>query len=804
MTFLHAGLALAGVIAVAVPILIHLLSRRRRKPIEWAAMRFLLEAFRRHRRRLRIEQLLLLATRCLIVLLLGLALARPLLEQTGLAGFGGGRAVFIVIDDGLVSQTRHPETGLTAFEAHIERAASIIESLETTDMVGVVRAARPAGGLVSPPSSDHTAVLRLLETLEPSDAPTDLREALRVTRDAIETIEHDRDRAVVYLLSEFRRGSVALDEPLGDGLADLGDRVTLLASPPVDQPVSNVRIREIDPIRPVMLTGQQDGSGQVTVRLERDGVDLGAATSRVELGSAGWRQPLVRTLNWQPGQSSGTVEFLIDVSDDAVGSTTGEGDRATRSPGGGLLLTAQTEADALPADNRSMFALDLRDRIRALVIDRRTFGVERSLDRLPAGRWIRRSLQPIENGPIEVIEVEPAALDERDLRLADVAVASRPDLLTDHGWAALRAYVDRGGLLIITPPGEATVHQWVDRLNSALDLNWPVSIEIDTADTDAPHTLAAQQPASEILRLISSELGDLARSVVAWRRLNISTTDAIDATRESALLRFADGAPLLIAGSPDAADGDASDAARSDDDDTVSRGLVAMLTVAPELEWTNLPAQPLMVPLFQELVRQGVGVLRGSNQITIGSNASMTAALGRSGIGRSAASDAIGPDDRVIALDDRGRPLADLHRAGVYRLRDVGRQPIGDVVVQIDPDAARTAPQQASSVSGWLNAAATNGGTVADGGAGAGWRFIDTGDPAAALRDRSTGMALAGWLLAALLTLVLLELVMARYFSHALSPSASATDQRFGTGTGTSAGSGSGQPGFATPSGGAA
>ena len=46
MTFLHPGILVAGLLAVAIPILIHLLLRRKRQPVKWGAMRFLLEAYR--------------------------------------------------------------------------------------------------------------------------------------------------------------------------------------------------------------------------------------------------------------------------------------------------------------------------------------------------------------------------------------------------------------------------------------------------------------------------------------------------------------------------------------------------------------------------------------------------------------------------------------------------------------------------------------------------------------------------------------------------------------------------------------
>ena len=61
--------------AVSIPIIIHLLNRKRFRVVTWAAMRFLLAAQRKNSRRMRLEQIILLAVRCLAVLLLVLAMA---------------------------------------------------------------------------------------------------------------------------------------------------------------------------------------------------------------------------------------------------------------------------------------------------------------------------------------------------------------------------------------------------------------------------------------------------------------------------------------------------------------------------------------------------------------------------------------------------------------------------------------------------------------------------------------------------------------------------------------------------------
>src|SRR5436309_13210065 len=58
--FANAAL-LYGLAAASVPIIIHLLNRRKYREVTWAALRFLLAAIRKNPRRIRIEQLILLA-----------------------------------------------------------------------------------------------------------------------------------------------------------------------------------------------------------------------------------------------------------------------------------------------------------------------------------------------------------------------------------------------------------------------------------------------------------------------------------------------------------------------------------------------------------------------------------------------------------------------------------------------------------------------------------------------------------------------------------------------------------------------
>jgi len=88
-----------GAALVALPILIHLLNRRRYVVVPFAAMSFLLAAFKSRRRRLRMENLLLLLLRCLLVLLAALAMALPFVpEDSPLAALSGGRRELVLIN----------------------------------------------------------------------------------------------------------------------------------------------------------------------------------------------------------------------------------------------------------------------------------------------------------------------------------------------------------------------------------------------------------------------------------------------------------------------------------------------------------------------------------------------------------------------------------------------------------------------------------------------------------------------------------------------------------------------------------
>jgi hypothetical protein len=99
--FTNPGYLAAAAALISAPIIIHLINRMRFKRIRWAAMEFLLKAQKRNRRRLIIEQLLLLALRCLLVALVGLLVMR--FVGFSFADFAAKQALHIVLVDDTLS-----------------------------------------------------------------------------------------------------------------------------------------------------------------------------------------------------------------------------------------------------------------------------------------------------------------------------------------------------------------------------------------------------------------------------------------------------------------------------------------------------------------------------------------------------------------------------------------------------------------------------------------------------------------------------------------------------------------------------
>ncbi|MEZ6013945.1 MAG: BatA domain-containing protein [Planctomycetota bacterium] len=175
--FVHPALA-AGAALAAVPVIIHLLNRQRHRPVPWAAMRFVLAAYRRTRRRVQLENLLLLLLRALAIAALALAIARPFATGGGpLTALREARRDLVLVVDGSAS-TGYRDGLSTVFDRIRERATALVDELDGArgDRVQIVFAG--AWPRLSSWSTPEEARVLLTTLTTPTDEPLALAAAL--------------------------------------------------------------------------------------------------------------------------------------------------------------------------------------------------------------------------------------------------------------------------------------------------------------------------------------------------------------------------------------------------------------------------------------------------------------------------------------------------------------------------------------------------------------------------------------------------------------------------------------------------
>lgn len=765
MTFLSPILASVGLACVAIPIIIHILMRRRRRPIQWAAMRFLLEAYRQHKRRLKLEQILLLASRCLVVALVALALGRPLLGKAGILGGRGAVTLYLLIDNGLASSARPAEGGaVSALDRHKAAAKSLLDQLDPAsgDRAALIALGGPAQSIVSPPSSSAAAVAELVRTLAPTDSPTDIPGAIAAVRESLNG--HAGENAghqIIVVLSDFLSGSADTERKL----AEIGRRegVLLMASAPAGTGASNVTIASLEPDRPVLLAAAEGPASQQTpvrllLRRSGPGAAEAAATTvhltfQTETASGlSTGVPAGQTVvRWAPGQTEATATATAELA--------GAGRAA-----GPALLTATIDADAVGGDNAWRRPIEVRRSLRIGLVAPRRLGAIPSLQQYEPADWYRAALQPGQgahaDSEIEIVEIDPGTLDTPRLAGLDGAIIAAPDAVPEGAWRKIRAFAESGGLVVVSPPAKGAVHVWADAMTRDLTLPWTVAREARV--WEGGQAISPQRPTvsgPDLLSLISAELGELAPPVRAWRALHVENA-AGGGAAPGTLLTLSDGSPVLLAAAPGS-----KETPGSTDAGLPQRGLVVLLTLAPSFDWTDMQAKPLMVPLLQEVVREGVGRARGVWASLAGGALALPP--------RTVELRALGDTAPASVKATGDRAAEPLRRAGLWRAVDETGASRGIVAVNADPAGGRCEPQSPSAIGTWLSTAV----------GGAEVRWLD-GDPKvgglpgggtlrSALQRSEDGSRFVLPLLIAALVLAVLELALGRWFSHAvMRPSA--------------------------------
>ncbi len=542
-------LMLLGLLGAAVPILIHLIYRRRPRRQVFPAMELLLASVQRVERSFRLRKFLLLACRVLLLAALALAAAGPLIGEQrdrarALAATGPER-VAIVIDASASMRARFG--GQSAFDRALAEARERIDRLGPDDIAVLVVADQPPRVLGTGPTADRGALLGALEPLEPGYRPVYLSEAISAAVEALFSAEREEDdEARVLVLSD-------LAGPAVDGPARL------------DGPGGrSARIEVVDVLN---QTKERPNVGFVSAGAdplagEAHRLEVRARVQSYDARASRETRPL--TLRLGP-------EAIADGEVEIMPGALGEAGLEAKFPGSGFYpVTLTLPPDALAEDDRHHLVLEVRTQLRVLVVNGDPSGVVKEDEVF----YLERALAAGANDqpPPRVVAADDFA--RTDLEPFDVLVLAGVPSLPPAELDRIVRFVEKGGGLLLTAAEGMDIEGYSLGLAPLLPGRF--------TEMQRPKAAAFVEPNLDhpvLAPFLGSALGGLL-STKTSAHLGFELAEGSAAP---VLLRFSGGAPALL---------------RAD----AGRGRITVLLTSVDRDLTDLPIRPAFVPLLRQIV----------------------------------------------------------------------------------------------------------------------------------------------------------------------------------------------------------
>ena len=406
-------LFLIGLLAALIPVAIHLIRREKPPKVMFSTIRFLKKTSKKLVLFQHLQQIALLLLRAAVIVLLVLAFARPLFNQSVARLLDADPQSAVILLD-LSMSMRWQDS----FDQAKAEALAVVDRLSGGDELGLI-AFSGAAEVVRELDTEDGQLRELIESFgEPGFGSTRYYPNLRLADQMLEDSRYE-NRAI-YLISDFQEvGLQGADESwkLAPGVAlyliDVGSAdsenlvLTDVRSP--EQLLEDSAQQQI--LARVRSTGTQYlGSGEVSLSLNGQMVD---------------RRPVDLT-----DRSEQVVTFAVDF--EAEGDYVGE-----------IRIAGDDFAD----DNAYYFTVDVLPKINVLLVNGEAS--DNWFD--DEGHWFGLAVSSTDSSPFSLQTIDPAELSAAAMRQSDVVALLNVGELTSSQAAALGEYVVNGGSLLIAP-----------------------------------------------------------------------------------------------------------------------------------------------------------------------------------------------------------------------------------------------------------------------------------------------------------------------------------------------------------------
>ncbi|MEO0474469.1 MAG: BatA domain-containing protein [Planctomycetota bacterium] len=552
MTFLN-PLLLIGALGIALPILAHLINRQQVQRTDWAAMQFLNRTMRVRSRQIRLRDILLLLMRCLAVLALIFALARP--ATTGKGGSwlpGETRAGVVFAIDGSFSMA-HREGNTTRFERALEQAAVIRDSIKPGDPVSLVLLGGENEVLLRNVAYDPERFEQVLTELKPTPQAMNLDSVPKHLGELVDNM--DAVQKEVYLITDTQAQDwQPASAPLRDALMQLSSNASVFMVP-IKGSDANLAVTGLDLLSGSLRNGATaryratvhnfgtSPAANVEVRCKVEGVQIDSK-----------RIPLIA-----PGNSE-TVSLFVPFYN-----------------AGPTRITAEITDETLVEDNIRRTVAVVRERVSVLCLD----GSGGNAGRLVTAGLLARSSGTEDQG-FTVRTVQWPAFPTEGLDGFDVVILTDVPEITSQQAEDLSRFVRRGNGLVWFAGENVKQSAWnqLNEQDGSPLLPAKLGTAIDARDNlGVGKPLSPTMPDHTIARPLQSLPEDLLSETRFLKRIQVEPVD----TSFTVLNLAGTISPILI-------------------EQSLGRGHVFMFTTSADTAWNNMALTPTFPMLMQHMV----------------------------------------------------------------------------------------------------------------------------------------------------------------------------------------------------------
>lgn len=618
---LLAPLFLTGLLALAVPILVHLTDRDRRDVERFPSLKFLTRLPYRQTKRQRIRHPFLFALRVLALVLLVLAFSRPLLD--GAAAIAGGETGH----ESVIALDRSYSMGYgDTWARAVRRAREALAALPAGARVALVTFAETAELAVAP-TTDRTGVSRALDELAPGSGGTRFAPALKLANEVL--ADAPPGEREVVLVSDFQvRGWDRTDRTRLVPGAKL-DAVDVSAGDPVNAMVAGAEARPVE--------GAEGPAFTVTVRLVNRGPDA-IPELPVEVRADGRELATGRVA--LPASGGTTIR---------LGPMPLAGSSAQGTPGsaGVTRVTVSAAGDRLAADDVFYLTLSPRAAVPVLVVEARDA-------RAGSALYLRQALAIAEEPAFAVASKTVDQVRAEDLEAAALVILH--DCPAPSG-AAARTLVDRvaaGAGLWVVAGGRTPA--FPEDVAALLPGGWLETVDRLDAQGVSLAGIDYDHPVFEIF-------AGPADGNVSGPRYYRYRPLALEAPDARVLARYTDGAAALV-------------------ERRWGEGRVLVAGAPLDNRWSNLPVQPVFVPFVHRVSQYLSGEKAPESWRVAGGVLDLRDVLAEAGAGEVTVE---APSGLGVRIDpERSEPLVSLEEAGFYEVRSDGGEGSYAVAVNVD------------------------------------------------------------------------------------------------------------------------